>query len=432
MRRCSGVSALHSGPHRLNSVAMFLSPAEAAEVRERFGTPCYVYDRRSLEAAARRALAFPAPFGFTLRYAMKANPSRAILRVFLDLGLHVDASSDHEVERAIHAGVPPEKIQLTSQMPSRQLEAFVGRGVRYNACSLHQLDRFGELFPGRDVTVRVNPGLGSGATNRTNTGGPGASFGIWHEHLDETIACAARHGVTIRGLHTHIGSGTDPAVWKRVARMSLDIAARLPDVTTLNLGGGFKVARVPQERSTDLPDVGAHVRQELLEFRERTGRALHLEIEPGTYLVANAGCVVASCIDVADTGADGYRFAKLDTGMTEITRPSLYGAQHPITVLAEREAAPVVFVGPCCESGDLLTPALGDPETLGPRVVPRPAIGDLVVVGGAGAYCAAMSTINYNSYPQAPEVLRELDGSLRLVRRRQALAQVWANEVADS
>ncbi len=411
---------------------MFLSPTQAAETRERFGTPCYVYDRATLEAAARTALAFPAPFGFTLRYAMKANPCRAILRVFTALGLHIDASSDHEVERALVAGVPPERIQLTSQNPSRRLDAFVPRGVRVNACSLHQLDRFGQVFAARDVTVRINPGLGSGATNRTNTGGPGASFGIWHEHLDEVTALAARHRLTIRGLHTHIGSGTDPAVWKRVARMSLDIAARLPDVTTVNLGGGFKVARVPEERSADLADIGAHVRQELLAFRERTGRALHLELEPGTYLVANAGCVVATCIDVADTGAAGYRFAKLDTGMTEITRPSLYGAQHPITVLAERETAPVVFVGPCCESGDILTTAPGDPEAIAPRFAPRPEIGDLVVVGGAGAYCAAMSTINYNSYPQAPEVLRELDGTLRLVRRRQALEQVWGNEIDDA
>jgi diaminopimelate decarboxylase len=411
---------------------MFLTPSEAAAVRERFGTPCYVYDRRTLETAARTALAFPAPFGFTLRYAIKANPCRAILRVFDDLGLHFDASSDHEAERAIRfARIAPEKLQLTSQMPSRALERLVDLGVRYNACSLHQLDRFGAAFPGRNVSIRVNPGLGSGSTNRTNTGGIGSSFGIWHEHLDEAMALAARHRVTIGRLHTHVGSGSDPAVWKRVARLSLDIAARLPDVTTVNMGGGFKVARVPGEHSADLADIGRHVRQELQDFRDRTGRALHLELEPGTYLVANAGCVVATCIDVVDTGAEGYRFAKLDTGMTEITRPSLYGAQHPITVLAEREAAPVVFVGPCCESGDILTPAPGDPEALAPRALPVPAGGDLVVIGGAGAYCAAMSTINYNSYPQAPEVLRDLDGTLRLVRRRQTLEQVWANEVVD-
>jgi diaminopimelate decarboxylase len=280
------------------------------------------------------------------------------------------------------------------------------------------------------VSVRINPGLGSGSTKRTNTGGPASSFGIWHEYLGEVKALAARYRLKITRLHTHIGSGTDPEVWKRVARMTLDIAALLADVATVNLGGGFKVGRMPEEPSVDLADVGAHVRLELEGFRERDGRALRLELEPGTLLVANAGAIVASCIDVVDTGGDGYLFAKLDAGMPEVTRPSLYGAQHPIDVLAEgREQAAVVFVGPCCESGDILTPAPGDPEALAPRWVPRPRIADLVVIGGAGAYCAAMATINYNSYPQAPEVMLEPDGSLTLLRRRQAPEQVWANEV---
>lgn len=402
----------------------------AAEVRERFGTPCYVYDRAALEAAVRRALAFPAPYGFTLRYAMKANPSHGILALFRDLGLHVDASSDFEVERALRAGFQPERVQLTSQMPSRRLAEHLRRGILFNACSLHQLEEFGRVAPGGEVSVRMNPGLGSGATKRTNTGGPASSFGIWHEYLGEVKALAARYRLRLTRLHTHIGSGTDPEVWKRVARMTLDIAAQLADVGTVNLGGGFKVGRMPEEPSVDLADVGAHVRLELEGFRERDGRALRLELEPGTLLVANAGAIVASCIDVVDTGGDGYLFAKLDAGMPEVARPSLYGAQHPIDVLAEgREQAAVVFVGPCCESGDILTPAPGDPEVLAPRWVPRPRIGDLVVIGGAGAYCAAMATINYNSYPQAPEVMLEPDGSLTLLRRRQAPEQVWANEV---
>jgi diaminopimelate decarboxylase len=398
--------------------SMWLRPSDAAAVRERFGTPCYVYDRAALEAAARAALAFPHAFGFTLRYAMKANSNRAVLGVFRDLGLHVDASSDPEVERALRAGFAPGRIQLTSQVPSRRLEQFVAQGVLYNACSLHQLDRYGRAFPGRDVTMRVNPGLGSGSTKRTNTGGPASSFGIWHDHLEDAKALAARHGLAIRGLHTHIGSGSDPAVWTRVADLVLEIVERLPQVRTVSLGGGFKVARVSGERATDLATVGSVVRDAFVEFHRRAGRKLHLELEPGTYLVANAGVVVATCVDVVDTGPNGYLFAKLDAGMTEVTRPSLYGAQHPITV-----------VGPCCESGDILTPAPGDPEALAPREVPRPEAGDLVVVGGAGAYCAAMSTAGYNSYGQAPEVLRELDGTLRLVRRRQTLEQVLANEV---
>jgi diaminopimelate decarboxylase len=406
-----------------------LTRQQAAEVRERFGTPCYVYDRAALEAAARRALAFPAPFGLTLRYAMKANPSRGVLALFRDLGLHIDASSDHEVERALRAGFSPPAIQLTSQVPSPRLAEHLARGVLYNACSLHQLEAFGRVAPGREVSVRMNPGLGTGASNRTNTGGPAASFGIWHEYLGDVKTVAERYDLRITRLHSHVGSGTDPEVWKRCTRMTLDLVAKLPQVGLINLGGGFKVGRMPEEPSVDLADVGTHVRAELLAFRDRDGRSLHLEIEPGTYLVANAGLVVATCVDVVDTGRDGYRFAKLDAGMPEVTRPSLYGAQHPIDVLADgRDEIDVVFVGPCCESGDILTPAPGDPEALAPRRVPRPAIGDLVLVGGAGAYCAAMATINYNSYPQAPEVMLEPDGRLRLVRRRQRLEQIWENE----
>ena len=407
-----------------------LTPETAVQIAERFGTPTYVYDRARLEAAARHALAFPAPFGLTLRYAMKANPSHGVLTLFRDLGLHIDASSDHEVERALRAGFPADKIQLTSQMPSRRLKEFVDAGVLYNACSLHQLEAFGAVFPGREVCVRMNPGLGSGSTNRTNTGGPASSFGIWHAYLDTVKQTAARHDLRLTRLHSHIGSGTDPEVWKRVTVMTVDLAAKLPAVTTVNLGGGFKVGRMPGERSVDLVDVGAHVRAELVAFKQRDGRALRLEIEPGTYLVANAGFVVATVVDVVDTGRDGYLFAKLDTGMTEITRPSLYGAQHPITVLApDRDEADVVFVGPCCESGDILTPGPGDPEALAPRRVPRPRIGDLAIVGGVGAYCAAMSTINYNSYPQAPEVMVDPDGTLHPLRRRQTLDQIWANEI---
>jgi diaminopimelate decarboxylase len=434
---------------------LFLTREQAADVRERFNTPCYVYDRVGLENAAREALAFPAPYGFTLRYAMKANPSRGVLEVFRALGLHLDASSDFEVERAILAGFEPGFIQLTSQMPSKRLKEHVARGVLFNACSLHQLELFGQTAPGRSLSVRINAGLGSGSTNRTNTGGPAASFGIWKDYLADVMAIATRYGLKITTLHSHIGSGSDPETWKVVAQKTLAIAALMPDVARVNLGGGFKVGRMPAgptvglrhlttadaqrppihrqlwQPTVDLQDVGRSVSAELEGFKERYGRALHLEIEPGTYLVARAGAVVATCVDVVDTGRGGYFFAKLDTGMTEILRPSLYGAQHPIDVLEiERDIVETVFVGPCCESGDILTPATDDPEGLSTRFVPRPKIGDLVVIGGAGAYCAAMSTINYNSYPQSPEVMLERDGTLRLLRKRQTPESVWANEDA--
>lgn len=414
----------------LSAASRRLTPDEARKVRERFGTPCYVYNRAGLKAAAKASLAIPAPFGLTVRYAMKANPSQGVLDVFRELGLHIDASSDHEVERALRSGFHPSAIQLTSQMPSACLKKHVSRGVLFNACSLHQLRAFGEVAPGKEVSVRINPGVGSGSTRRTNTGGLAASFGIWHQYLPAIEKIARNSKLNVTRLHTHIGSGTNPTIWKRAMKITLGLAAKLPEIRTVNLGGGFKVGRMPGESSVDLADVGQHLRSQLVNFSKRYGRSLHLEIEPGTYLVANAGYVVATCVDVVDTGPRGYIFAKLDAGMPEILRPSLYGAQHPIHVLANRrQKANVVFVGPCCESGDILTPKLNQPEILSARTVSCPRIGDLVVIGGAGAYCAAMAAINYNSYPQAPEVMLDDFGGLRLLRRRQDIAQVWVNEV---
>ncbi|MEZ4292953.1 MAG: hypothetical protein R3E53_21440 [Myxococcota bacterium] len=169
----------------------FLNETLIELIRERFGTPVYVYDQRELEAAADRVLAFPAPGRFVGRFAMKALPTAAVLRILDARGLHVDASSGFEAERALRAGVAPEKIQITAQELPRDLKGLVQRGVLFNACSLHQLRTYGELFPGRAVSVRINPGLGSGHNNRTNVGGPSSSFGIWHEKLDEVIAIPA-------------------------------------------------------------------------------------------------------------------------------------------------------------------------------------------------------------------------------------------------
>ena len=414
---------------------VFLNEEQVREVRSRFGTPVFIYDQASLEARAHEVLDFPNAFGLTARYAMKALPTAAVIRILTQAGLHIDASSGFEAERAMRAGVPAGHIQLTAQELPGNLKELLGRGVLMNACSIEQLKTFGELCPGKTVTVRVNPGRGSGHSNKTNVGGPSASFGIWHEHMDRAMATARDFGVTIAGMHTHIGSGSDPEVWERCALMSLGIAAQLPDVTVLSLGGGYKVGRMPGEASTDLSVIGAHISEAFQAFAGDHGRRLHLEVEPGTYLVANAGALVCTVIDVVDTGTDGYRFIKVDAGMTEVLRPSLYGAQHPIASVAAddtpRDALDYLVSGHCCESGDLLTPDPGNPEGLGPRRLPETRIGDTIVVGGAGAYCAAMSAKNYNSFPEAAEVLLAKDGSLHLIRRRQTLDQIVANEVLD-
>ena len=169
------------------------------------------------------------------------------------------------------------------------------------------------------------------------------------------------------------------------------------------------------------------------QFANETGRQLHLEIEPGTFLVANAGSIVCEVQDLVSTGTEGYNFIRSNTGMTEILRPSLYGAQHPIHLVprTDRELnneKEYVIVGHCCESGDLLSPAPDQTDVLASRELPEAQIGDYLVIAETGAYCAAMATKNYNSFPEAAEVLLQSDGNSKLIRERQTLDQIIQNE----
>lgn len=414
----------------------FLTEDKVRSIQREFGTPVFVYDQKTLEQQAHLVLNFPNAFGLTARYAMKACSTGAVLKVLTDAGLHIDASSGYEVERALRAGISPDLIQLTAQQIPDNLKALVEAGIIFNACSIAQIRAFGTLFPGCQLSIRINPGLGSGHNNRTNVGGPGASFGIWHEHLDEALAVGHSYGLQFTRLHTHIGSGSDPQVWQRVALMSLDICSRLPDAIVLNLGGGYKIGRVKGEKTTDLQEIGLPIVEAFRSFATKYGRRLHLEVEPGTYLVANSCALIAKVIDVVDTGLSGYRFIKVDAGMTEMLRPSMYGAQHPIAVVAadiERcNNLEYVIVGHCCESSDVLTPAPGNPEGLEPRLLPETVIGDLVVLGGAGAYCSSMAAKNYNSFPEVSEVMIFRNGSVELIRKRQTINQIMQNEVMPS
>lgn len=415
----------------------FLTNEDLEQIRVEFGTPCFVYDENTLRQKAQELKAFPNSFGLFPRYAMKAAPTSAILRIFNEEGLGIDASSIFEVERAVRSGFGTESISLSTQELSDEFKYWAQDGVKINLCSLNQIRRFGSWKLGEPVGLRFNPGTGSGGTNRTNVGGPSSSFGIWKDDIHEAQELCKEFGLKVERIHTHIGSGSDPEVWKKVAGMSLDLVRVFPSVHTLNLGGGFKVARMPDEVATDLQEIGESVKSIFEDFANETGRELKLEVEPGTFLVAHACSLVTRIQDTTQTGSEGYRFLKLDAGMTEVLRPSLYGAQHPIHVVPEagqrpmREEMEQVIVGHCCESGDLLTPAPGDPEALSPRMLIRGEIDDLCVIESVGAYCSSMTAKNYNSFPEAPEIIKKSTGNLSLIRRRQTFEQLIANEVVQ-
>lgn len=198
---------------------------------------------------------------------------------------------------------------------------------------------------------------------QVTTGGRSAGFGVWYEYIPDLLQIASKYRLTISKVHTHIGAGTDPETWKNVASVTLDLAKQFPDATVVSMGGGFKVARMPDETTADLEEIGRHVRGLLEQFAVSTGRKLHLEIEPGTFLTAGCGVLLSRVIDITDTGKEGFTFIRLNTGMNDILRPTLYGALHPITVHSDSaEKREYVVIGHNCESGDILTPVRGNSE----------------------------------------------------------------------
>jgi diaminopimelate decarboxylase len=219
-----------------------LADEQVRKAAEQFGTPIYVYSHEALLAAAKRCLAFPHQYGLIVRFAMKSCPNAAILKVFDAMGIHIDASSGYEVERAIRAGIPASHISLSSQELPANFAELLDAGVHINACSLSQIERVGSSRPNAAIGLRINPGLGSGDHMKKNVGGPWSSFGIWHAFMDKAKEIVARYSLRVVKIHTHIGSGSDPAVWQYVSSLSLQLCQHFETVDTLNLGGGYKVA----------------------------------------------------------------------------------------------------------------------------------------------------------------------------------------------
>ncbi len=371
----------------------------------------FVYGLTEMAQTAQTLQAAEMPYGLTVRYAAKANPDPIIVRCFEREGLSFDASSASEAVHLLNqAGILGDKISLSSQIlrDSSDLEHALDLGVRQTATSIRQigmLARVGANFGLENIAVRPNPGKGYGGNKRTTVGGPAASFGIWKEQMPEALAEAASNGLTIDRIHTHIGSGVKPQVWRETMQNSLAIVEQCPDVTTLDIGGGYKIARMPDEEATDMDKVFDVFADEIERFADRTGREIHLEIEPGTLLVGNAAVLLARVEEVVSTGSEGYEFIKLNAGMNAILRPSLYGAQHPIEVLNDSdEYCEYVVVGPCCESGDILTPVRDKPEEIATRTLKKAQVGDYVAIGGAGAYCASMNAAQYNHIPKPTNV----------------------------
>ncbi len=393
-----------------------------------YGTPLWIYDA----AAIRRRIAQLSAFD-VVRFAQKACSNIHILKEMRKAGVRVDAVSLGEIERAKRAGFAAggtseaAELVFTADVFDRPtLERVVADGIEVNIGSIDMLHQLGPRSPGHRVWLRINPGFGHGHSKKTNTGGENSKHGIWFEQLREAVALTRQYSLTLVGLHMHIGSGVDYAHLQRVCGAMVGFCRELDvDIEAISAGGGLSVPYREGEEEIDpahyfsLWDAARH------EIEAHFGHPIRLEIEPGRFLTADSGLLLAEVRAVKMMGRN--RFVLVDAGFSDLARPAMYGSYHHISVIpggaprsAEGEIFPTVVAGPLCESGDVFTQT--DTGTVERRDLPETHVGDYLVFHGAGAYGATMSS-NYNSRLYAPEVL--IDGEAhRLIRRRQTLDEL--------
>ncbi len=419
-----------------------LTDAQTRALAHQFGTPLWVMDAPTIRQRLASLRAFD-----TVRYAQKANPNVHLLRLLREGGAKVDAVSRGEALRALAAGfsggsaraatlaeAADADIVYTADLLDREtLDFVVAEGLVVNCGSIDMLRQLGARAPGHAVWLRLNPGFGHGHSKKTNTGGEHSKHGIWHADLAEALAVIQASGLRLVGLHMHIGSGVDYGHLGQVCGAMVDLVRHVKatglDLAAISAGGGLSIPyrdgepRIDPAHYFGLWDAARREAQELL------GHPLHLEIEPGRYLVAEAGALIAEVRAVKRQGS--VPFVLVDAGFNELMRPAMYGAHHGMHLVsgdgrALTAAALAAVAGPLCESGDVFTQGAGGEIEL--RALPQAAVGDWLVIENTGAYGSSMSS-NYNTRPLIAEVL--LDGdAVRPIRRRQRVEELLALELS--
>ncbi|MBB5232711.1 diaminopimelate decarboxylase [Deinococcus budaensis] len=370
---------------------------------ERFGTPLYVYDAAELDAALSRVRA--AFGGARVYYAIKANPNLTLLGRLRAAGVGFECVSAGEIARAEQVGMTGDEVLING--PAKSAGEYAA-GARLGATFVvDREEEVGLLPPGSRALVRVNPALSVSTHDHLATGAADSKFGVTPAQAPGVLEALRAAGHDARGLHVHIGSAIrDASDFSAAFARLAELHAQTGDLEVLDVGGGWGV-------DADLPGIAREARTAASAFGAR------LWVEPGRYLVARAGTLLTRVVGTKRTGRN---FLLTDAGMTELLRPMLYGAEHPVTALWNGDEEGTWDVaGPACESGDLLARNVR---------LPSPTPGDLLAVGQAGAYGASMSSA-YLTRPRPAEAL--WDGQdWTLIRRRETPQDVWAAEIVPT
>lgn len=418
-------------PRPLNQTETDLNADNSLRLPAEFGCPVWVYDAQIV----REKIAALHQFD-VVRFAQKACSNIHILRLMREQGVKVDSVSLGEIERALAAGFDPkadsDAIVFTADLIDDATLARVHElQIPVNAGSVDMLEQLGQVSPGHRVWLRINPGFGHGHSQKTNTGGENSKHGIWYADMPAALEVLQRYNLKLVGIHMHIGSGVDYGHLEQVCgamvRQVIDFGQ---DLEAISAGGGLSIPYREGEEAIDTDHYYGLWSAARDSIAAHLGHAVKLEIEPGRFLVAEAGVLVAQVRSVKEMGS--RHFVLIDAGFNDLMRPSMYGSYHHITALAadgrDLVNAPrieTVVAGPLCESGDVFTQQEGGKvET---RSLPEVKPGDYLVLHDTGAYGASMSS-NYNSRPLLPEVLFD-NGVARLIRRRQTIQELLALEL---
>jgi len=411
---------------------MKIEKVAVREIADQFGTPVYVYSLETL----RQSINEIKKLSPVTRYAMKASSNARILQEMLANGVKIDAVSVYEVQRAIRAGYKAEDICFTSDVffNADDVNYCLENNIYCNCGTLGMVEEYGQALKKKGagspkISIRINPGEGAGHSKKTNTGGPYSKHGIWYQNLDMVKQILKEYGLTLSGIHMHIGSGGDMEHLKRITAKLVDFAKEFPDVETINFGGGLPYQYDPDQPQEDITGYKAIIDERAKVLKQHFGREVVCEIEPGRRFVAGCGYLIGEVRSLNHTfDEDGKRidYVLTNVGFCHLIRPMAYGSFHPIWFDGERLGPEqnLIIAGPVCESGDVLTQKDEEPV---PRKLPMPKSGDLIVIGGAGAYGHVMSS-NYNSQPLIPEVI--IDGDIcTLTRKRQTLDDIMQAEI---
>ncbi|MBC7264125.1 MAG: diaminopimelate decarboxylase [Chloroflexi bacterium] len=391
---------------------LYLADCKAIDLVREYGSPLYVYEEETIRRQYHTLAQTIAYRPLRILYACKANTNLAILKILLEEGAGIDAVSPGEVFLARQAGYPPDRILYTGYNASQEELAYLARGgVMLNLDSFTQMRHWARLKPGARVSVRINPGVGSGHHQYVVTAGEHSKFGIDRRQHEEIKSRAKEEGLTIIGLQSHIGSGIlDAEVLLEAMALLLETARHFPDLEFIDIGGGLGVPYRPGEEPLDIAEFGRQVSAIFSDFCASYGRELTLMLEPGRYLVAESGYLLVTVNDIKHT--PNRTIVGVDSGFNHLIRPVLYGAYHPIinACRVEGEKHVVTVAGNICENGDIFAQQCALPPT---------EEGDILAITHAGAYGFSMAS-RYNSRPLPAEVLVKGSQS-RLIRHRESL-----------